>query len=118
MMIISLLELKPLPEKENTILEILQYLQDKVRLKSGCIECGLYQGCDDNQTILYLEFWQGEQELQWHIQSNLYLHLMNAMEFCREKPEIFFYEVTNSKNMELIKTLRLKDDLEEGTMEN
>jgi quinol monooxygenase YgiN len=117
-MIISLLELKPLQEKENTILEILQYVKEKVRLKRGCIECKVYRSYNDDQTILYLEFWQAEEELHGHVQSPQYLHLLNAMDFCREKPEIFFYEVTTSNSMDLIKTLRLKDDLPGRTKEN
>ena len=117
-MIISLLELKPLPEKDNTILEILQYVKEKVRLKRGCIECEVYRSYNDERNILYLEFWQAEEELHEHVQSSQYLHLLNAMDFCREKPEIFFYEVTTSKSMEFIKTLRLKDNPEEGTVEN
>ncbi len=111
-MIISLLELKPILEKKQTILEILRFVEDKVRLTRGCLGCGIYEECEEGRTILYLEQWRSKGDLHFHIQSNLYLRILNAMDLCIDKPEIFFHEVSDTKQFELVEALRLiKKDL-------
>ncbi|HSB07457.1 MAG TPA: antibiotic biosynthesis monooxygenase [Thermodesulfobacteriota bacterium] len=111
-MIISLLKLKPILEKRQHILSILRFVAEKVRLKRGCLGCGIYEECDEGRLILYLEQWQSKEEMNWHIQSNLYLRILNAMDLCIEKPEISFNEVSDTKQFELVEALRLNKDLE------
>ena len=106
-MIISLLELKPIPEKRQTILDVLRFVEDKVRLKRGCLGCSIYEKCEEGRAILYLEQWRSREEMHLHIQSSLYLRILNAMDFCREKPEIRFHEVSDTKQFELVEALRV-----------
>jgi quinol monooxygenase YgiN len=107
-MIISLLRLSPIPEKRQTILDILRFVEDKVLLKRGCLGCGIYAECDKGRSILYLEQWRSKEENHVHIQSKLYMRLLNAMDLGREAPEIFFIEVSDSKGMDLIEALRAR----------
>ncbi len=107
-MIISLLKLKPILDKRQLILDILQFVAEKVRLKRGCLRCGIYEEYDEDRLILYLEQWQSKEEMNWHIQSNLYLRILNAMDLCVEKPEISFNEVSDTKQLELVEALRLR----------
>ena len=109
-MIISLLKLKPIPEKQNAVLDILRFVKDRVTLMRGCLESVIYQECDPDPMILYLEHWQSKEDLNRHIQSSIYLRVLNAMDLCREKPEILFYDVSNMKGMEWIATLRLNNE--------
>ena len=111
-MIISLFKLKPISCNRPNILDILRFAEEKVRLKRGCLGCGVYEKFDDGRTILYLEQWQSKKELHQHIQSKLYLRILNAMDLCREEPDICLYEVLNTKHLELVKALRLDNDLD------
>jgi quinol monooxygenase YgiN len=111
-MILSLMELKPISEKRQAILEILRFVEDKVRLKRGCLGCSIYEECEEDRAILYLEQWGSKEDLHWHIQSNLFLRILNAMDLCIEKPEIFFHEVSDTKKFELVEGLRPNRDLE------
>jgi len=111
-MIVSLLKLKPIPEKRQAILNILQFVKERVQLKRGCLESGIYQQCDEDLMILYVEQWQSKEEIDRHIQSNLYLRVLNTMDLCREKPDICFHEVSGTKRLELVEALRLHNDSE------
>lgn len=46
------------------------------------------------------------EELHRHIQSNLYLGILNAMHLANDPPEVNFYEVANTKPMEIVAALR------------
>jgi quinol monooxygenase YgiN len=111
-MILSLMELKPILANRQTILEIFRFVEDKVRLKRGCLGCGIYEGGEEGRAILYLEQWESEEDLHWHIKSNLFLRILNVMDLCIEKPEIFFHEVSDTKKFELVEKLRLNRGLE------
>lgn len=105
-MIILFLKLKPLPEKHQSILDILAYVKEQLQLKRGCLESMIYQEWNENPAILYLEQWPSEQEMNRHIQSDIFLRILNTMDLCGEKPEIFFHEVSETKGMEWIASLR------------
>ena len=81
-------------------------MEDKVRLKRGCLGCGIYEECDKGLSILYLEQWRSKEENHLHIQSKLYLRLLNAMDLGRKAPEIVFLEVPDTKGIDLIEALR------------
>ncbi len=106
-MIISLLKLKPIPEKGQAILDILRFVKENAQLKKGCLETGIYQECDRNLTILYVEKWQSKEEMDRHIQSGLYLRILNTMDLCRERPDICFHDVSDTKGLERVSELRL-----------
>jgi quinol monooxygenase YgiN len=54
----------------------------------------------------YLERWRSAEELHRHIQSNLYLGVLNAIDLANGPPDISFYEVSGTKSMELVVALR------------
>ena len=105
-MILALIELTPTPDKREQILECLRFSVDRLGGKPGCLSSGVYQADDEKGTILYLERWESEEALHRHIQSNLYLGVLNAMDLAMEPREITFYEISDTKSMELIVALR------------
>lgn len=109
-MVISLLKLHPIPSKRQDVLDVLRFVEDKVRLKRGCLGCGIYEECGEGRAILYLEHWRSKEENQLHIQSNLYFRLLNAMDLGRKAPEIVFLEVSDVKGIDLIEALRGEPD--------
>ncbi len=104
---LMILELIPLPDKREALLEILLSVRKRTQVKSGCLNCAVYAGCGGKNTILYLEQWSSKSELLQHIQSNLYRQILIAMELAGEAPEIHFYEVLDSAGMELIENQRV-----------
>ena len=104
---ISFLKLKPIPERRQAILDILRFVKERAQMKRGCLESGIYQECDEVPTILYLEQWGSKEEMDRHIQSDLYLRILNTMDLCGEEPDTFFHEVADTKGLELVAELRL-----------
>jgi quinol monooxygenase YgiN len=105
-MVISLIELKSTIRSRGEILELLRYCADGLQTKPGCLGSGVYEAGDQNETILYLERWSSAAELHRHIQSNLYLGVLNAMDLASAPPDVRYYEVSETKSMDLIVALR------------
>jgi quinol monooxygenase YgiN len=105
-MFIAVLELMPRNGQRQVLLDILRFVEEHVRSKTGCLRSGVFEAANDTQQVLYVEQWRSGKDLHAHIQSGLYLRLLNAMELAAEKPKISFHEVTQTRSMELIEELR------------
>lgn len=105
-MVVSFIELTSTLRSRAEILELLRYCVDELRTKPGCLGSGIYESMDQNQTILYLERWTSAEELHRHIESNLYLGVLSAMDLAGSPPEVRYYDVSETKSMELIAAIR------------
>ena len=105
-MIVSLIELKPSAGKRAEILELLRYSSDHLETKPGCLSSRVYEEDHGEQTILYVERWSRVEDLRRHVQSNLYLGVLNALDLAMERREVNFYEVSDTKSMEFIVAAR------------
>ena len=105
-MMISLLKVKPLPDKRDAVLDVLFSVKEFIMGLPGCVSSACYESRDGERTVLYVEQWKSREDLHRHIQSNLYNRVISAMEFANEPPEIRFYEVSKPNGMELIEALR------------
>ena len=105
-MILSFLKIKPLPEKQQVVLDILRSVIGPTRIKSGCMDCAVYTNQGEVKTILYLEQWQSLEPLDRHIRSELYFRVLSAMELANEAPEIYFHEVSDTRGLEYVEALR------------
>ena len=108
-MVVSLIELTSNLRSRGEILELLRYCVDGLQTKPGCLGSGIYESSDQNETILYLERWKSAEELHRHIQSNLYRGVLTAMDLASSPPNVSYYEVSETKSMELIAALRTPD---------
>ena len=70
------------------------------------MDCAVYTDQGEAQTILYLEQWQSRESLDRHIRSELYFRVLSAMELAREPPEICFHEVSDTRGLEYVESLR------------
>jgi quinol monooxygenase YgiN len=106
-MVICMLEIVPLPDKQKAVLEILRSVIDSTRGRHGCLGCACYEKHDDRRSVLYVEQWESQEALNRHIQSSLYNRIFSAMELAGEAPEIFFHEVANTRGMDQVEALRI-----------
>ena len=106
-MVISLIELTFTLRSRGEILELLRYCVDSLQTKPGCMGSGVYEAGDQKQTILYLERWSSAEELHRHIQSNLYLGVLTAMDFGQRPAG---YPVLRSRRDEVDGSHRLPQD--------
>jgi len=52
------------------------------------------------------EQWESEEALHEHIRSDLYRHLLAAMELSKQPPEVMFHYFSETKGFELVEELR------------
>jgi quinol monooxygenase YgiN len=105
-MIMAVMELVPSIEKRQAMLDILRFVVERVRRNRECLDCGVFEAADHREKVLYVEQWRCAKDLNTHIQSALYLSVLNAMELASEKPKISFYKVSETQSLELIEQLR------------
>jgi quinol monooxygenase YgiN len=108
-MILSILELTPIAGKREEILEILRFCVDELRTRPGGLGSAVYEGGDQNDSILYLERWRSAEDLHRHIQSSLYLGVLVVMDLASGPPNLNFCELSETNSMELIVALRSSD---------
>lgn len=104
-MIFAVLELVPQIQKRQAMLEVLRFVEERVRSKSECLECGVLEAANSPR-VFYMEQWRSAKDLHVHIQSGLYSKILHAMELACEEPRISFHEVSQTESMELIRQLR------------
>ena len=105
-MIIAVLELVPQQQKRQAMLEVLRFVAERVKTKPECLDCAVFEEATGPQRVVYVEEWGSGKDLHAHIQSGLYSKILQAMELASEEPRISFYEVAQTKSMELIEELR------------
>jgi len=105
-MVIAVLELVPQIEKRQAMLEVLNFVEERVRTKPECLDCGVFEATKGTPRVLYVEQWKSAKDLHAHLRSGLYLRVLNAVELACEEPRISFHEVSRTESMELIRQLR------------
>ena len=105
-MFIAVLELVPQIQKRQAMLEVLRFVAERVKTKPECMDCGVFEEASGPQRVVYVEEWRSGKDLHAHIQSGLYSKILQAMELASKEPRIRFYEVSQTKSMELIEELR------------
>jgi quinol monooxygenase YgiN len=103
---LSLIRIVPIPEKREKILEMLVSVARQAKLIHGCTGGTVCEERDNGNAILYLERWGAREALQRHVQSDIYIRVLHAMDLASEPPEISFYEISGEKGLELIRELR------------
>ena len=109
-MVICLLEIVPLSDKREAVFEIFRSVIDFTQGRHGCKGCACYEKHNDKRSVLYVEQWESQEELNRHIQSSIYSRIFSAMELASEAPEISFCEVSKTMGMDLVEALRSKGE--------
>lgn len=102
-MVIFFLKINPSPVKRPEVLELLHYLQGPTLVAPGCLDCSVYEG---TEAVLYIEQWQGREEMYEHIRSSSYMTVLTAMELSVTVPQVNFVDLFESNGIELIEKLR------------
>ena len=105
-MVIALLELVPQVKKRQAMLEVLSYVEERVKTNPECLDCGVFEAKNGNPRVLYVEQWRSAKDLHAHLRSGLYLKILNAVDLACEQPKMSFHEVSQTESMELVWQLR------------
>ena len=102
----ALIRLIPRAEKRKEMVELLTRIESQARLRFGCASSSVLAEIPPGRAILYVETWLSEEELHRHIQSDLYLWTLAAMELASESPEVYFHRISETKGLEMVGSLR------------
>ncbi len=105
-MIIALLKIFTFNESHREALDLLQSVKGPVEVAHGCLSCGIYEGYGEEPSILYMEQWRSLPDLERHIESSVYVRILEVMELSTRLPEVSFYETDNKWHFDLVEKLR------------
>ena len=84
----------------------LRSLVGPIRSEAGCVDCRLFQDAL-NPNVFQLEaYWKAEDDLERHVRSETYKKLLFLMELSIEPPMIEFHEVSQTRGMDFIQSIR------------
>lgn len=108
-MILSTLKMIVRPERRGDLLETIRGMLEPVRVERGCLSYRLYEDVEDRNTLVLLEEWETQKDLENHIHTENHRRLLTLMDFLSEQPELRFNTVSHTAGMDLIENV-LKTD--------
>ncbi len=110
-MIQALIKLKVVLENREKAAEIIDFLLERIRAESGCLNCHIYQDMSNESTLMLLEEWESRADLERHICSEEYRHILSLIELSSETPEIKFNTISLVEGIEAIESARSEKPL-------
>lgn len=106
-MIITKIKVVLPAKRRKEILEALKSFKKLAELSGGCQCCFISRDVDQRNTIIYWEEWQSRDDLERHIQSPQYRHLLELIEQSAKKPNIQFLTITKIEGLDIVKAVRI-----------
>jgi quinol monooxygenase YgiN len=105
-MVQALLRLKVIPENQDKAVEIINFILERIRVESGCASCHFYQDTSSKGEFLLLQEWESRADLERHICSEEFRHILALIELASEPPEIRFNTISKEEGIETIESVR------------
>lgn len=95
-----------IPENQDKAVEIINFVLERIRVESGCTSCHFYQDTSNKGVFLLLQEWESRADLERHICSEEYRHILSLIDLSSETPEIMFNTISLVEGIEAIETAR------------
>jgi quinol monooxygenase YgiN len=76
------------------------------RAAKGCLECHVATDVEDDAGVHFFGAWESRDGLERHVRSPEFWAVLVALDLCDEKPLVRIEEVTKSRGLEAIETIR------------
>jgi quinol monooxygenase YgiN len=93
--------------RRQEIVKALRSVLGPTRLEQGCIACDLVEEVDNPGVLHLVGRWQTQEDLERHLRSARYAHLLAIVEASAEPPQIAFHWVTASQGLSYVAQVRL-----------
>jgi len=111
-MVQAVLRLKVIPENKDKAVEIINFILERIRVESGCASCHFYQDTASKGEFMLWQEWKTRADLERHIRSEEFRHILALIELASEPPEIRFNTISKEDGVETIESVRgLKSNL-------
>ena len=94
------------PQKRAEALQILNVIAERTRIQPGCLSCRIYHDEQVEAVFLVEEVWKSQEDMDRHLRSDDYRHVLFVTEMAVEPPEIKFQTVSRSAGIEIIEKAR------------
>ncbi len=94
------------PYKHEELGRGLRSLVGPMRVEAGCIGCRLFHDAADPNAFQLEAYWKTQDDLARHVRSEVYKKLLFLMEMGIEPPTIEFHEVSQTRGMDFIQSVR------------
>ena len=92
--------------ERGEVLEMVKALREPTRAEPGCVDCNVYQDLHDENLIVLEEVWESRADLDRHIRSHRYRHVLALMEMASTPPEIRFDTISHRAGIEVVRAVR------------
>jgi quinol monooxygenase YgiN len=93
-------------EKRYEALDSLRWVAKQVRTTPGCLSFRIYHDDEDDDFLMVEALWSGQEDLDRHLKSDHYRHMLLLAETATEPPEIKFQTITESAGLEMVERAR------------
>ena len=106
LMILSTVRMVIPPQKRGEAVGILNAMVERTRAQSGCLSCRIYHDEQVEAVFLVEELWKSQEDLDRHLRSEDYRHVLFVAEMAVEPPEIKFQTISQSAGVEIVERAR------------
>ena len=101
-MILATLIMNVRPERRSDLLKTMRGMLEPVRVERGCLSYRLYEDIEDRNTLVLVEEWKTQNDLESHIRTDNHRRLMALMDLLNKQPEMQFNTVSHTAGIDLI----------------
>lgn len=98
-MMIVTLRLPLAAERKKDAIDILQSVIGPTEVMAGCLWCAMYASCDDENELLLVEEWESRDDLERHLRSDEFRHVLAVMDLAAKPPQLTFHSVAQTNGM-------------------
>lgn len=92
--------------KHNDALRIIRSIAVQSRDNPDCLNYSFYRDIEDSNVLMIQSNWKACEDLERHIRSEEYHHLLLVLEMSVKQPEIRFDTISSSTGIESIEKIR------------
>ena len=105
-MIVSYLKISVPLERQQRIMDTLQYVKSGIQVQSRFNKYDAYKNLNNSDELIIIGKWKSREDLFKHIQSKDYKAILAVMEMSCELPEIRFNSVSSMGGLDFINEIR------------
>ena len=90
------------------MLQALAQVMFQAKLERSCVDCQIYAETGNPQSLLYIEQWTSEQELEAQLRSCRFGTLLAIMETAPVAPSLQIQTVSEQRGLEYVEAVRLR----------
>jgi len=90
-------------ERRDEVIKTITSLLGPAQVQPGCANYRFYQEINHENSLILMEEWESQEDLDRYIRSDQYRKILAVMDMSSEEPEVKFNMVSQTAEMEFVK---------------